>query len=242
MPDPGPPGPRQVRIGIAAAVDPSTSNMGYITLALTPEERARRGYLPKSGSMETARVSMDASGTVSVGDRPPEPMAWSGSAFTADVGPGLPAGLYPVSVRVRDGAGNEATTDSQTLVVYDPSAGFVTGSGWINSPPGAYTPNPTLTGKAKLKVPPSTSSETKLRLRGAGIANAHTIRDIDDFKNKGLAALEQNQLAFFICKVEESLIHREIPRPNTDLAENKYTFVRYLERTEEKAIPFVGRG
>lgn len=53
-------------IGVAAAMDPSTSNMGYITLALTPEERAQKGFLPKSGSMETARVKMDASGTVSV--------------------------------------------------------------------------------------------------------------------------------------------------------------------------------
>jgi 2-furoyl-CoA dehydrogenase large subunit len=57
---------RYLGIGFATAVDPSTSNMGYITLALTPEERAREGYLPKSGSMETVRVKMDASGTVSV--------------------------------------------------------------------------------------------------------------------------------------------------------------------------------
>jgi hypothetical protein len=72
--------------------------------------------------------------------------------------------------------------------------------------------------------------------------NAHTIRDIEDFKSKGIEALTQNELAFLVCKVEESLLHREIPRPNTDLAENKYTFVRYLERTEGKIFPFVGRG
>ena len=34
------------------------------------------------------------------------------------------------------------------VVIYDPSAGFVTGGGWIMSPEGAYTPNSTLTGKA----------------------------------------------------------------------------------------------
>ena len=34
------------------------------------------------------------------------------------------------------------------FAVYDPGAGFVTGGGWINSPTGAYTPNPSLTGKA----------------------------------------------------------------------------------------------
>jgi sulfopyruvate decarboxylase subunit beta len=55
-------------------------------------------------------------------------------------------------------------------------------------------------------------------------------------------ALKRDELAFMVCKVEESLIHREIPRPNTDLAENKYTFVRYLERTEGRSFPMVGRG
>lgn len=34
------------------------------------------------------------------------------------------------------------------VVIYDPSAGWVTGGGWINSPAGAYTPMPLLTGKA----------------------------------------------------------------------------------------------
>jgi hypothetical protein len=34
------------------------------------------------------------------------------------------------------------------VVVYDPNGGFVTGGGWINSPAGAYTPNPALAGKA----------------------------------------------------------------------------------------------
>ena len=34
------------------------------------------------------------------------------------------------------------------LALYNPAAGFVTGGGWITSPPGAYYPNPSLTGKA----------------------------------------------------------------------------------------------
>lgn len=34
------------------------------------------------------------------------------------------------------------------VVVYDPSAGFVAGGGWIDSPAGAYTADPPLTGKA----------------------------------------------------------------------------------------------
>ncbi len=97
---------------------------------------------------------------------------------------------------------------------------------------------------SRISCPTATAGRTDLTAmaRGAGISNAHTISDVEEFKNRGLEALRQNELAFFVCKVEESLLHRKITRPNIDLAENKYTFVRYLERTEGKAIPFIGRG
>jgi hypothetical protein len=57
-------------------------------------------------------------------------------------------GVYPVSVAIADICGEGAGAVYQYAVVYDPSAGFVTGGGWILSPPGAYTPNPALTGRA----------------------------------------------------------------------------------------------
>jgi thiamine pyrophosphate-dependent acetolactate synthase large subunit-like protein len=97
---------------------------------------------------------------------------------------------------------------------------------------------------SRISYPTATAGNTDLEAmaRGAGIKNAATIRDLDRFKKDGLDALERDELSFFVCKVEESLLHREIPRPTTDLAENKYTFVRYLERTEKKTIPFIGRG
>jgi thiamine pyrophosphate-dependent acetolactate synthase large subunit-like protein len=97
---------------------------------------------------------------------------------------------------------------------------------------------------SRISYPTATSGNADLETlaRGAGINNSRTINELDDFKETGLAALAGNELAFFVCKVEESLLHREIPRPVTDLAENKYTFVRYLERTEGKAMPFIGRG
>ena len=47
--------------------------------------------------------------------------------------------MYPVVVTVTDNGGLQSTV-SRNVVVYDPSAGFVTGSGWIQSPPGAYKP------------------------------------------------------------------------------------------------------
>ncbi|PLT35377.1 xanthine dehydrogenase family protein molybdopterin-binding subunit [Bacillus sp. V5-8f] len=51
-------------VGLACIVEPSGSNMGYITIALTPEERA--ASLPKSGCTEAATVSMDPMGYVNV--------------------------------------------------------------------------------------------------------------------------------------------------------------------------------
>lgn len=63
------------------------------------------------------------------------------------------AGVYKVTLTVLDGCGGAAaasTIDGLDLliVVYDPNGGWVTGGGWINSPAGAYVPNPSLTGKA----------------------------------------------------------------------------------------------
>ncbi|WP_260924122.1 xanthine dehydrogenase family protein molybdopterin-binding subunit [Novosphingobium sp. 9] len=51
-------------IGFAAAIEPSVSNMGYITAVLTPEQRAKAG--PKNGAQATATISIDAVGSVSV--------------------------------------------------------------------------------------------------------------------------------------------------------------------------------
>jgi 2-furoyl-CoA dehydrogenase large subunit len=55
---------RLVGIGLACVVEPSISNMGYITLAQTPEERA--DTLPKSGNAEGATVSIGPLGGITV--------------------------------------------------------------------------------------------------------------------------------------------------------------------------------
>lgn len=57
-------------------------------------------------------------------------------------------GVYTVRVAVEDGDGGVAAKEFRYIVIYDPSAGFVTGGGWINSPAGAYVTDATLTGKA----------------------------------------------------------------------------------------------
>jgi hypothetical protein len=59
------------------------------------------------------------------------------------------AGVYSVLVTLSDACGEvSATYKYDYVVIYDPNGGFVTGGGWINSPAGAYTANPELTGKA----------------------------------------------------------------------------------------------
>ncbi|MGI9409123.1 MAG: molybdopterin cofactor-binding domain-containing protein, partial [Hyphomicrobiaceae bacterium] len=50
-------------IGCAAVVEPSISNMGYITTVLTAEERERAGA--KGGAVATATVGVDALGSIS---------------------------------------------------------------------------------------------------------------------------------------------------------------------------------
>jgi hypothetical protein len=57
-------------------------------------------------------------------------------------------GVYTFRVSAQDKAGNEVTSQTFNVVIYDPSAGFVTGAGWINSPAGAYSAEPTLAGQA----------------------------------------------------------------------------------------------
>jgi 2-furoyl-CoA dehydrogenase large subunit len=57
---------RLVGIGIATAVHSAASNIGYVTLSLTPEERSRPGYNPKSGSGDFAQIALDPSGRLRV--------------------------------------------------------------------------------------------------------------------------------------------------------------------------------
>ena len=53
-----------IGIGLACVVEPSISNMGYITLALTPDERA--AGLPKSGNTEGCTIAISPLGGITV--------------------------------------------------------------------------------------------------------------------------------------------------------------------------------
>jgi hypothetical protein len=57
-------------------------------------------------------------------------------------------GVHEICVRGTDTVGNTGPQECILLAAYDPTAGFVTGGGWIWSPAGAYGAEPELEGKA----------------------------------------------------------------------------------------------
>jgi sulfopyruvate decarboxylase subunit beta len=103
--------------------------------------------------------------------------------------------------------------------------------------------NETYSG-TRISEPTATRGKTDLEqvARGAGIEESFTVRQLEDFKKHAVSAIDGKELSFVVCKVQESLLHRDIPRPDVDLMENKYRFVRYLQSTEGKLPPFIGRG
>jgi hypothetical protein len=90
----------------------------------------------------------------------------------------LNAGVFTIAASVSDACGGAAAT--RQVVVFDPSAGFVTGGGWIVSPPGAYAAEPTLTGRANFgfvskyhKGATTPSGETEFQFQTASL-NFHS--------------------------------------------------------------------
>jgi 2-furoyl-CoA dehydrogenase large subunit len=57
---------RLVGVGIAVSIEPSVSNMAYLDLALSREERSKPSFLPHSGGQHSASVKMEPSGSVTV--------------------------------------------------------------------------------------------------------------------------------------------------------------------------------
>lgn len=81
-------------------------------------------------------------------------------------------GVYAVKLTVADSCGGLGVADqvdglAAMVVIYDPNGGFVTGGGWFNSPAGAYTINPSLTGRANFGF-------VSKYLRGASVPTGET--------------------------------------------------------------------
>ena len=103
----------------------------------------------------TAGGSNITSAEYSIDDGPFTTMVAEDGAFsgvsedvTAYIAPFTESGVRNICVTGTDTAGNVGEAECILLAVYDPDGGFVTGGGWIDSPAGAYTLDPSLTGKA----------------------------------------------------------------------------------------------
>ncbi|MCH7913410.1 MAG: thiamine pyrophosphate-binding protein [Deltaproteobacteria bacterium] len=70
--------------------------------------------------------------------------------------------------------------------------------------------------------------------RSAGIKNALWVSSVDEFKQAVAEAVRGNTLTFIGAKVE--LFRSEVPPYPMDEVENKYRFIRYVEKTEKIEI------
>jgi PKD domain len=104
-----------------------------------------------AGTNDTHRTPPGGNCTISWDDGSPSSMGLvteangSGSCSSSHVYSG--PGVYTVTITVIDDDGGSGSATVQ-VVVYDPSAGFITGGGWVNVAPGSYPADPALTGRA----------------------------------------------------------------------------------------------
>lgn len=70
--------------------------------------------------------------------------------------------------------------------------------------------------------------------RGAGIETASTVRTLEEFQSAAQQSMGGDGLSFVVAKVEPGIAN-VAPRPGDGL-EDKYRFVRYVERLEDKTI------
>ncbi|HEY0006594.1 MAG TPA: immunoglobulin-like domain-containing protein [Pyrinomonadaceae bacterium] len=135
------------------------------------------GYADNPGGTHTATWAFDGapqSGTVNE--------STSAASLTRSF---TTPGVYFVTLTVNDGCGGSGTANQvggldAMVVIYDPSGGFVTGGGWINSPAGAYAANPSLTDKANFgfvskyqqgAAPPNGQTEFQFKAGGLNFSS-----------------------------------------------------------------------
>jgi sulfopyruvate decarboxylase subunit beta len=85
-------------------------------------------------------------------------------------------------------------------------------------------------------APTATAGQADLAAiaRGAGFANVTTVNAVAEFEQEFLRALKTNDLSFILAKVEVGA--GDVPAAALDSAENKYLFVRYIEKSENLKI------
>ena len=85
-------------------------------------------------------------------------------------------------------------------------------------------------------APTATAGQADLAAiaRGAGFANVTTANSVAEFEQGFLRAVKTNDLSFVLAKVEVGA--GDVPAAALDSAENKYLFVRYIEKSENLKI------
>ena len=85
-------------------------------------------------------------------------------------------------------------------------------------------------------APTATAGQADLAAiaRGAGFANVTTANSVTEFEQGFLRSLKTNDLSFILAKVEVGA--GDVPAAALDSAENKYLFVRYIEKSENLKI------
>jgi len=134
---------------VTLALVPCAPTVGPITAPLTPVPvntavGASASFTDPDGFESQTAVWTWGDGSTSAGIVTESSGAGSVSgshAYTVD-------GVYTLTLTVTDDGGASGQSTFSYMVVYNASAGFVTGGGWITSPAGAYVANPALTGKA----------------------------------------------------------------------------------------------
>jgi sulfopyruvate decarboxylase subunit beta len=71
--------------------------------------------------------------------------------------------------------------------------------------------------------------------RGAGIEHAYAVKTLDEFDRHCQAGLQAQSPYVVLAKIDRS-VRRDIKRKHSDGREDKYIFVRYVERTENIVI------
>ncbi len=155
-----------VTLTVDDGTNPPVSSSADVTVSNVPPDLTITS--PSAGALYAVNTTVNLSGSFSdqgANDTHPCMIDWDdgaapqagtvsevgGSGTCAGSKTFALAGVYNIQVTVSDDDGG-SDTESVMIVVYDPSAGFVTGGGWIDSPPGAYTPedptDPDITGRA----------------------------------------------------------------------------------------------
>ena len=85
-------------------------------------------------------------------------------------------------------------------------------------------------------APTATAGQADLAAiaRGCGFANVITAKAVSEFEAGFLRALKSNDLYFILAKVEAGA--GDVPAAALDSQENKYLFVRYIEKSENLKI------